>query len=197
MWNERYKSETFFYGEAPNDFLKEVSNSLAPKSNVLCLAEGEGRNAVYLATLGHQVTAIDQSVVGLEKLQQLALQKNVQINTIVADLAEYKIEEDKWDGIISIWCHLPAHLRKKVHSESVNGLKASGMFILEAYTPKQLEFKTGGPDNINLLMTEIALREELFGLNFSILKETTRVIHEGLGHNGMSAVVQVLANKSN
>ncbi|MDO9180804.1 MAG: hypothetical protein Q7U04_00280, partial [Bacteriovorax sp.] len=76
MWNDRYKSEEFFYGEAPNDFLKQVASSIPPKSKILCLAEGEGRNAVYLAILGHEVTAVDQSVVGLEKLQSLALQKN-------------------------------------------------------------------------------------------------------------------------
>ena len=195
IWNERYKGETFYYGDAPNDFLVQVANNLTPKSKILCLAEGEGRNAVYLSTLGHDVTAIDQSEVGLEKLQLLAMQKNVHINTIAADLSDYKIEDKKWDAIISIWCHLPSKLRKQVHAQCVSGLKDSGQIILEAYTPKQLEYKTGGPTDTDLLMNESALREEFAGLNFIILKEITREIKEGQGHSGMSAVVQLLAIK--
>lgn len=196
-WNERYSGKTYFYGEEANDFLKETADRLPPRSNILCLAEGEGRNAIYLSTLGHQVTAVDQSVVGLKKLQELAIQKNVQIEVIVADLTDYVIEENKWDVIVSIWCHLPKELREKVHTQCVKGLKKKGLFILEAYTPQQLEYKTGGPDNTDLLMTKSLLEEELIGLNFIILKETKRVIHEGVGHNGMSAVIQVLGTKDN
>lgn len=192
-WNDRYSNTSFFYGEDANDFLKEVADQIPPQSSVLCLAEGEGRNAVFLATLGHKVSAVDQSKVGLEKLQQLAAQKNVKIDTFVADLADFKIEENTWDAIVSIWCHLPSELRAKVHASCVKGLKKSGLFILEAYTPDQLNYKTGGPDNTDLLMTESALKKELEGMAFITLKESTRVIHEGQGHNGMSAVVQVLA----
>ncbi|MGZ3788513.1 MAG: class I SAM-dependent methyltransferase [Bacteriovorax sp.] len=194
-WNGRYQGANFFYGKEPNDFLKEVAGLIPPESRVLCLGEGEGRNAVYLATQGHKVVAIDQSEVGLKKLQHLALEKKVSVETIVADLNDYKIEENKWGAIVSIWCHLPTLLRKKVHAECVKGLKTSGLFILEAYTPKQLEFKTGGPDNIDLLMTERALRSELKGLHFLRLMDFTREIHEGQGHNGTSAVIQVLARK--
>lgn len=194
-WNERYKSAAFFYGEEPNDFLKEVADLLPANSKVLCLAEGEGRNAVYLASRGHNVTAIDQSEVGLEKLHHLAKQKKVSVKTEVVDLADYKIETNEWDAIVSIWCHLPTSLRIKVHADCVKGLKKSGMFILEAYTPKQLEYKTGGPDNTDLLMSANSLKQELTGLHFLKLLEIEREIHEGKGHNGMSAVVQVLATR--
>ena len=196
MWDERYNSETFFYGETPNDFLKQVANSLPPQSKILCLAEGEGRNAVYLAKLGHKVTAVDQSPVGLEKLQQLALKNQVSIETVVADLAEFNIGSNQWDAIISIWCHLPSKLREKVHAQCVIGLKNSGFFILEAYTPKQLEYKTGGPSDTDFLMTELALKKELVGMNFMIIQEISRDINEGQGHSGMSAVIQILANKN-
>lgn len=194
-WNERYNGDTFFYGKDPNDVLKEMASQLSPQSHILCLAEGEGRNAVFLASLGHFVTAVDQSEIGLEKLQQLASLKKLQVTTIVADLEEFQIEENKWDAIVSIWCHLPSKLRKKVHANCVKGLKPNGFFILEAYTPQQLNFKTGGPDNTDLLMTKHDLIDELAGLNFIMIEEKTRDIHEGLGHNGMSAVVQVLAKK--
>jgi hypothetical protein len=123
------------------------------------------------------------------------MKNNVLVNTIVADLNNYKIAENFWDGIISIWCHLPSQLRSKVHSQCVAGLKKDGLFILEAYNPLQLEYKTGGPSNLDLLMTIQSLKEELHGLKFSILNETLREIHEGPGHNGMSAVVQALARK--
>lgn len=195
IWNERYLDDTFFYGSEPNDFLKDASKLIPAGAKVLCLAEGEGRNAVYLATLGLNVTAIDQSEVGLAKLHDFAKQKKVEVRTIAADLEEYKIEENKWDVIVSIWCHLPSGLRKKVHNDCVKGLKKSGLFILEAYTPKQLELKTGGPNNTDLLMTKAELINELEGLDFTTIQEIERDIHEGLGHNGMSAVIQVIAAK--
>ena len=194
-WNERYKTETYFYGKEPNDFLKEVSSSIPPHSKILCLAEGEGRNAVFLATLGHEVYAIDQSEVGLSKLQQLAKEKNVSVKTEVADLNTFDIGTKKWDVIVSIWCHLPSELRKHVHQNCVSGLKEGGLFILESYTPNQLQYKTGGPDNIDLLMSAELLKRELFGLKFSIIQEKERDILEGIGHIGKSAVVQVLAKK--
>ena len=134
-WNERYQDESFFYGKEPNDFLKENIELIKPGSKILCLAEGEGRNAVYLATKGFFVTAIDQSSVGLEKLKLLATENNVIVETMVADLNDYQIEENKWDVILSIWCHLPSELRKKVHANCVKGLKQNGIFILEAYIP--------------------------------------------------------------
>ena len=195
-WNERYQDESFFYGKEPNDFLKENIELIKPGSKILCLAEGEGRNAVYLATKGFFVTAIDQSSVGLEKLKLLASENNVIVETMVADLNDYQIEENKWDVILSIWCHLPSELRKKVHANCVKGLTQNGIFILEAYNPKQLELKTGGPDNIDFLMTESSLNKELIGLNFTTILETTREINEGQGHKGLSAVVQCIAVKS-
>jgi 2-polyprenyl-3-methyl-5-hydroxy-6-metoxy-1,4-benzoquinol methylase len=194
-WDERYQTENYFYGKDPNDFLKETIKMIPPGSRILCLAEGEGRNAVYLASLGFRVTALDQSSVGLSKLTQLASEKNVHVETILADLSEYKIEANTWDAIVSIWCHLPSTLRKIVYSDCVKGLKHGGLFILEAYTPKQLEFKTGGPDNIDLLLTKEIIKEELLGLECFTLIEKNREIYEGQGHRGMSAVVQVLAKK--
>ncbi|HAZ14715.1 MAG: hypothetical protein A2X86_12715 [Bdellovibrionales bacterium GWA2_49_15] len=194
-WNERYQGAAFYYGQVPNDFIKEVAGTIAPHSKVLCLAEGEGRNAVYLAKLGHQVVAVDQSEIGLEKLQAFAETNQVQVKTILADLNNYHIEQNHWDAIVSIWCHLPSPLRKKVHAECVSGLKTNGLFILESYTPQQIILKTGGPDNPDLLMTAECVRLELLGLSFLLRQEIQREIHEGQGHDGMSAVVQVLAKK--
>lgn len=194
-WDERYGEDVFFYGTAPNDFLKETSTLLKPKSAVLCLAEGEGRNAIYLAECGHAVTGVDGSSVGLSKMTALAAKRGVSVSAVCADLSQYDLGHRKWDAIVSIWCHLPSTLRKKVYAECVRALKPGGILILEAYTPRQLQFGTGGPKDLDLLPTLTQLQEELVGLTFSHAKECDRTIHEGKGHGGQSAVVQVVAKK--
>ena len=138
---------------------------------------------------------MDQSPVGLGKAVQLAVAKGVHIETQVADLSAYQIEPDRWDGIVSIWCHLPGALRAAAHRQVVAGLKVGGVFLLEAYTPAQLAYGTGGPKEVDLLPTLAGLREELAGLEFVHAVERERVIHEGAGHAGPSAVVQVVARR--
>lgn len=193
IWDSRYSVAHYAYGTSPNDFLVEVHSKLPKKGKVLCLAEGEGRNAVFLAKQGHDVTAVDFSRVGLEKALRLAKEQGVTIETVHADLAEYALGERQWDAIVSIWAHLPKPLRSVVHGNVVKGLKPGGAFVLEAYTPKQLEYKTGGPPTVELLMTLDALKQELAGLQLVIGREKVREVHEGKLHDGQSAVVQVLA----
>jgi len=194
-WNARYDSEEYYYGVEPNDFLRESVGSIPPGGSVLCLAEGEGRNAVYLASLGFRVVAVDGSSVGLEKLKRLAVEKGVSVETKVVDLAQYEIKQNTYDGIVSIWCHLPVELRKMVHRDSQDGLRPGGVFIHESYHPRQLEYKTGGPPTADLMLTAAVLGDELRGLHFESLREIDREIHEGKGHRGMSAVVQAIARK--
>lgn len=191
MWNERYSEQGFAYGTKPNDFLQANIESLT-KGKTLCLAEGEGRNAVFLAMHGFDVTAVDLSSVGLEKAQLLADENGVAIKTIVADLSDFEIEENFWDTIISIWAHVPAIVRRSLHTKVVAGLKPKGTFLLEAYTPKQIEFGTGGP-KIDMTMSLEVLRQELSPLRFEISQEIEREVQEGKYHNGHSAVVQILA----
>jgi len=195
MWNERYSQAEYVYGKNPNDFLVEVVQQI-PRGRVLCLADGEGRNGVYLAQQGCQVTAVDASPIGLEKAQKLAAERSVAIETIAADLAEFPIQPDSWDAIVSIFCHLPTTIRAHVHRQVVTGLRSGGVFVLEAYIPRQLEFKTGGPPTAELTMELATLQQELEGLEFNHAKELEREIQEGLFHQGHSAVVQVLAVKT-
>lgn len=196
MWNERYAAAEYVYGKAPNVFLESVAAQIPAGSRVLCLAEGEGRNAVYLAGLGHQVVAVDQSAVGLEKAQRLAAEAGVEIETVVADLAEYPIDPASWDAIISIFCHTPADSRKILHRRAVAGLDSGGLLILEAYTPEQVELKTGGPPVVELMMCLDDLQHELTGLTFDHAAELRRDVVEGSLHNGVGAVVQIVAVKS-
>ncbi|MEZ4701991.1 MAG: class I SAM-dependent methyltransferase [Rhodothermales bacterium] len=194
MWDERYSTEEYIYGTDPNDFLAEMAGSL-PVGQTLCLADGEGRNGVYLAGLGHAVTAVDSSSVGLDKARRLAATRGVEIATVHADLADFSIEPGAWDAVVSIFCHLPGALRRAVHRRVVEGLKPGGVLLLEAYTPDQLRFGTGGPPDVDRLMRLADLKTELDGLTFEVGRELERDVIEGRFHGGRGAVVQVFARK--
>ncbi len=194
FWNNRYSVGEYIYGTTPNAFIAEIADRI-PAGPVLCLAEGEGRNAVFLAGRGHDVTAVDQSAAGLAKARRLAAEHDRVIRTVEADLSTFRIEPGAWAGIITTFGHLPPELRRDVHAAAVRGLVDGGVFALEAYTPAQLQFQTGGPRDIELLMTADALRAELAGLEFEILHEFERDVTEGPAHTGRGAVIQVLARK--
>lgn len=194
QWNQRYAVENYFYGTEPNDFLREQAGRI-PAGEVLCLGEGEGRNAVFLAGLDREVTAVDLSDVGLDKVRGLAAHRGVTVTTVHADLADHAIEPGRWSAVVAIWCHLPAPLRRSVHRAAVAGLRPGGVFLLEAYTPAQLGFRTGGPPVRELLYTLEELREDLEGLDLVLAHEIEREVHEGTGHRGRSAVVQIVGVK--
>lgn len=199
MWDQRYNEEGFAYGTTPNDFLKSQFLRIPKGGRVLCLAEGEGRNAVFLAKQGYSVTAVDQSSVGLKKAESLAAECGVEISTIVTDLADYGLGNEVWDGIVSISAHLPAFLRKDIHGQAVGALKRNGVFILEAYTERHLQMDgVGGPppSQKDFFMSLDKLAAELIGLEFIVGAEVDRDIYEGKYHQGESAVVQVVACKT-
>lgn len=195
MWDERYAGEEYFYGTEPNDFLK-ANAARIPLGRVLCVADGEGRNGVWLAEQGYDVTSVDLSALGLAKARKLAASRNVSLHTIQADLAEYEIEPNAWEGIILIFCHLPQPLRRRVLQQAAAGLGPGGVFLLELYTPKQMEYGTGGPRDLALLASLEDLRQDLDGLRFEVAQEIEREIYEGHHHQGYSAVVQILGLKS-
>ena len=199
MWDQRYDTDEYIYGTQPNDFLSAVVDRLAsdhpPGGRVLCLAEGEGRNAVFMAERGFRVLALDASSIGLSKAQRLAEERGVSIDTQVIDLAHYNIEPGAWDVIVSVFCHVPTPIRQQLHQQVVAGLRSGGAFILEAYTPEQLNYGTGGPPVAELMMSLTGLQMELAGLDFEHGMELVRDIQEGKLHTGKGAVVQVLAFK--
>ena len=192
MWNEKYSDPRFIYGIASNDFLKQSVHHFQPSGSILCIAEGEGRNAVWLAELGFNVTAVDASEVGLSKGLTLAKSKGVKVDWIHADLQHYNPGKQVWDGVVAIFAHLPPDLRSQVHADCVESLKEGGVLLLEAYTPEQLEFKTGGPSNPDWLMTPEILEQELQGLTFERLQKVERKIIEGIGHTGTGSVMQAI-----
>lgn len=193
-WDERYSEPGYAYGQEPNEFLVSVVNRI-PHGKILSLAEGEGRNAVYLAELGYKVTGIDSSAVGLRKAVDLAQQHGVVITTIHADLSKYEISTQCWDGIVSCYCHVPAAIRIPLHRSVVKGLKTGGVFVLEAFSKDQLSNDTGGPKSLDMLMSLAELQQELAGLEFIHAVEVEREVFEGTRHTGLAAVVQLLAVK--
>jgi len=194
MWDKRYDVEEYVYGEDPNTFLEE-NHSVLPVGRILCLAEGEGRNAVFLARQGYEVTAVDSSSVGLTKGRRLAERHGVEVSWVHADLAEFEIGHDRWEGIVSIFCHLPPELRHRVHAQIVPGLRPGGVLLPEGFTVDQLELGTGGPPVAELMLSQDIVQNGLSGLEFDHLEEMRRDISEGTNHLGISAVVQAIATR--
>lgn len=193
-WDARYAEPGFVYGKEPNDFLVSVADRIPP-GPVLCLAEGQGRNAVYLATLGHEVTAVDRSAVGLARARELAQERGVRLTTIEADLGQYAVAPGAWAGVVAIFMHLPKPLRSRVYRGAAAGLRPGGALVMEAYRPAQIAFGTGGPKDAALLPDLAELIAELSGLTMEVGREVERDIAEGSYHLGRSAVVQVLARR--
>ncbi len=194
MWDERYQQPDYVYGREPNAFLRERVSRI-PGGRVLSLADGEGRNGVFLASSGFAVTTVDSSTVGVEKAVRLAEERGVSVDIRVGDLAHFDLGNDAWDGIVSIFCHVPPPVRSALHRQVVAGLKPGGVLVLEAYTAAQLGRGTGGPPVAELMMSASMLAQELDGLVFEHLEELEREVVEGAGHTGVGAVVQCVAVK--
>ena len=195
FWDARYGEAGFAYGSEPNDFLREQAAHLPP-GEALCLAEGEGRNGVYLAELGHRVTVQDLSAMGLAKAQKLAAERGVTLSISCSDLRDFEPVPESTDLVVAIWMHLPPPLRAMVLTRGIAALRPGGHLILEAYTPRQLTLGTGGPPTADLLVEPEQLRAELGGLELLVLNERQRLISEGPYHQGASAVVQAVGRKA-
>jgi 2-polyprenyl-3-methyl-5-hydroxy-6-metoxy-1,4-benzoquinol methylase len=195
MWNERYAEPGYAYGTEPNDFLVDMVGKIPRGGRVLEIAAGEGRNAVWLAEQGLEVTAVDSSSVGVEKTMMLAKDRGVKLKAVTGDLASFELPVVYYDGVVSIFAHLPPDVRRAVHARVVTGLAPGGVLILEAYSPAQLALKTGGPPVEEMLYTLEALEDELAGLELEVARAIERPVVEGKYHTGKAAVVQVLARK--
>ena len=194
FWDEKYDADEFMYGKEPNDFLRNNVDAL-PHGKVLCLADGEGRNSVFIASTGRAVWSVDLSTQGPLKTHRLAAERGVEVTAESADLADSDLGENRWDAIVSIFAHMPIDVRKDLHKRVATALKPGGVFLLEAYTPSQVGRGTGGPQDPALTMQLNALKEELAPLAFVVAQEIERNVIEGIGHTGMASVVQVIARK--
>ncbi|MEE9375001.1 MAG: class I SAM-dependent methyltransferase [Rhizobiaceae bacterium] len=195
IWNERYSRDEFVYGREPNQFLKDNAHHIPIKGSVLCIAEGEGRNAVFLAGLGHEVIAMDMAKSGRDKALRLAKEQNVSIEYRVGNLNNFDFGTGEWDAVIAIFAHTPIELRQKIHGSLSTAIKPNGVFIMEVYSPDQLNYKTGGPKSLDLLFALEDVKREIEGLEFLHAQQTVRDITEGSLHTGLGAVTQIVARK--
>jgi SAM-dependent methyltransferase len=195
FWDDRYSSVEYVYGTEPSDFLLERCTELPPGGNILCLADGEGRNGVFLASRGMRVTGVDNSAVGLAKAERLAAERGVPLTTVVADLSVWDVGEARWDGVVSIWAHLPPPVRADLHPRLARGLRPGGVLLLEHYHPRQVAYGTGGPADPTMMLTLDELDTAFAGWTRVHTFEGERVVIEGTGHGGKSFVTQAILQK--
>jgi len=193
FWNKRYANREYLYGTKPNSFLAEHCSLL--NGPILSLSEGEGRNAVFLASGGLEVLGVDISSVALEKAKKLAKSRGVEIRTMVIDLATFKPEENRYGSVVSISAHLTSAVRNRIYPLIERSLKPDGIIILEAYSENQLSRDTGGPKDADMLMTVDKIHREFPNFEPILLREVEREVSEGEGHTGMASVVQFIAKK--
>jgi 2-polyprenyl-3-methyl-5-hydroxy-6-metoxy-1,4-benzoquinol methylase len=193
-WNTRYAGTEFIYGTEPNQFLKYELSKISP-GKILFLGEGEGRNAVYAATLGWDVDAVDYSASGKVKAELLAAEKDVKINYFVDDLSTYTPKQNYYNAVVLIYLHLEEELREKVHQNAMTFLKPGGKIIFEAFEKEQLKNNSGGPKSIELLYTLQDIVEDFIDLDFEKLSKEKIVLNEGKGHEGEGVVIRFVGNK--
>lgn len=193
-WNTRFSAPGYLFGTAPNRFLASKTAWLKKGGSALCVADGEGRNSVWLAAQGLQVTAFDISPVAVEKARRLAAERGVSVRYEVAGVYDWAWPQAAFDVVAAIFVQFadPA-MRGFMFERMVRALKPGGLLLLEGYTPKQLEYRTGGPSQIENLYTAPLLREAFRDLEILELREYEDDLEEGERHTGRSALIDLVA----
>jgi cyclopropane fatty-acyl-phospholipid synthase-like methyltransferase len=196
IWDERYSSDEYFYGTEPNAFLVSQLARLKPGMKCLAVADGEGRNGVWLAEQGLNVLSVDASSVAQAKAQRLAQQRGVKMRFAQIDLITWDGGGETFDVVAAIFIQFvgPAQ-RPQLFAQLKRLLKPGGLLLLQGYTPRQLDYKTGGPSQVENLYTEAMLREAFADIDILHLSEHDDIIREGSGHSGMSALIDVVVRK--
>ena len=198
FWNERFDKEEFIFGKEPNEYLvKSATRYLKQNDRVLCIADGEGRNGVWLAKQGMQVVGFDASDIALVKAKQFAKENQVEVEYSFSDADSFDWQANTFDAVVAIFIQFadPA-MRERIFQNVYQTLKPGGIFILQGYTPKQLDYKTGGPSAIEHLYTEESIQELAKDFEVLELASYETVLNEGARHSGMSALLGLVAKKS-
>ncbi|WP_089052751.1 class I SAM-dependent methyltransferase [Flavobacterium oncorhynchi] len=198
-WDDRYSNEEFAYGEEPNNYLKEQIQKLKP-STILFPAEGEGRNAIFAAKLGWNVSAFDISEEGKNKALKLAEANNVSIDYQVGELETLNFKEEQFDVIALIYAHFPAEIKSEIHKQLDKLLRKDGIIIFEAFSKKHLEYlaindKVGGPKDIESLFSIEEIKSDFPNYEIIELEEKEIELNEGLFHNGTGSVIRFIGRK--
>lgn len=196
-WNQRFSKDGYVFGTEPNEWLRRQASGWKAGAKILCVADGEGRNSVWLAKQGHQVEAFDISDVGVAKALRLAQMSQVSVNYTVAGCDDFAWQQNQYDGIVAIFVQFAdPELRARLFEKMVLSLRPGGSILLLGYTPKQLEYGTGGPTVLSHLYTPAMLREAFGALDIQVLEEYETELTEGEGHKGRSAVIGIVAMRS-
>jgi SAM-dependent methyltransferase len=195
-WEERFATPEYVFGTEPNAFLKSQAGVLPKTGKALAIADGEGRNGVWLAEQGLDVLAVDFSPTALAKAQTLARERGVTLRTVEADITTWEWPNAEFDVVVGIFFQFsPPPERARIFAGIRKALKPGGLVLLEGYGPKQLEYKTGGPSELENLYTEELLRAEFAGFSELAIKAYDSVMSEGIRHVGMAALVDLVARK--
>ncbi|WP_096200991.1 class I SAM-dependent methyltransferase [Bacillus sp. FJAT-45350] len=194
MWDEKFKNETYVYGTEANQFIQKIHQKLVP-GHILAIAEGEGRNAVFLAKEGHSVTTWDYATSGLEKTKQLAKQNDVNVETELINLLEANWESEKWDSIINVFGHFYEDDQYTILSNVKKALKSGGTFAMEVYSTEQLAYGTGGPKDAKMLYKPEAVLQLFKDWSIIHFFYGEAIRHEGISHTGNCHVIQLLVKK--
>lgn len=196
-WNTRFEGDTYLFGTEPSGFLRKQAQRWKPGERVLCVADGEGRNSVWLARQALLVDSFDISEVGVRKAASLARAANVTVNLSVEDCDSRAWCLDRYDGVIAIFVQFAdPPMRQRLFDNMMRSLKPGGILVLLGYTPKQLEYKTGGPPFVDHLYTPALLREAFASLEILQLIEYEDELAEGRQHQGRSALIGMVARKA-
>jgi SAM-dependent methyltransferase len=196
LWDARYAAEDYLFGTEPNDYLASQAHRLAPGRRALAVGDGEGRNAVWLARRGLDVTLVDISPVGLDKAQRLAQRHGCRIETIAADLTRWDWPRDRYDLAIEIFVHVPATDRQAIHRAMAASLKPGGLALVEAFQKDQAGAGSGGPRTAPLLYDAAALADDFADIETLELLEGTVLLAEGTKHRGPARIVRYLGRRA-
>jgi SAM-dependent methyltransferase len=195
VWDQRFAhAEGYLFGREPNRFLAGEAHRLRPGQHVLCLADGEGRNGVFLAERGLDVLSVDISAVALAKARALAAERGASLRFEQANLATWPWPEAEFDAVVAIFIQFAGpNLRRTIFAGMRRALKPGGLVLLQGYRPEQLAYGTGGPPDAENMYTAALLREAFAGLDILHLEAHDGEVSEGSGHKGMSALVDLVA----
>lgn len=196
MWDQRFNRPDYVFGTEPNAFLASCAPLLSPGTDALCVADGEGRNSVWLAAQGLSVSAFDASPVGVAKARKLADARGVPVDLHVARAEDWDWTPDRFDVVAAIFIQFagPA-LRDLIFDGMKRTVKPGGLILIEGYRPEQIAYGTGGPGDVANLYTRDLLESAFSGFDILRLESHDNVIDEGPGHSGMSALIDLVARK--
>ena len=197
MWNERFSTPGYLFGTEPADFLRREVGRLSAGQTALCVADGEGRNSVFLAEQGLHVTAMDGSDNAVEKARALAKMRQVSVDFHVADITTWDWAAREYDVVVAIFIQFaPPPMRKAMFAGMQAALRPGGLLVLEGYRPQQVDYGTGGPPHRENMYTKGLLESAFAGMEILHLAEYDAVIEEGEGHKGLSALIDLVARKA-